>query len=150
MPLRRVAPRPGRWRRRLRHAGIVTCFVALYLAAFEAILVVSVLAVAAYEGAMRPELCSALPEDDAAAARAFAERIYAGFPPGTPWRVLHDRLEDEGFAAVMPGAGRLNSCGRYVIASFGRETWCEVSWTSDAAGEVTSVRPLWLALPRGT
>jgi len=148
MPLRRVVPRPGRLRCWLRHIGIVTCFVALYLAAFEIILVVSVLALAAWEDRERPALCSDLPQEAEAAAYAFAERIYPDFPPGTPWRDVRDRLQQEGFTPVLPRSGRLNPGGRHVTEAFDSAIWCEVRWTSDATGAVTSVRPLLMFVPR--
>lgn len=147
-PQRRVKPRPGRLRRWLRHTGIVLCFVVLYLVAFEGILVVSVLAIAAYQEWSRPALCSGLPEDPAAAAHAFDERIYGRFPVGTPWRELQAVLQDQGFKPVLPQAGRLNPGGRHVALSLDRSIWCEVRWTSDASGRVTSVRPLLLVVPR--
>ncbi len=149
-PHRVVRPRPGRLWRWLRHCGIVTCFVVLYLAAFECILVISVLAMAAYEDWRRPELCAGLAgEDDAATAYAFAERVYARFPVGTPWHEVQKVLEEEGFTPVLPRAGRLNPGGRFVGELLERTIWCEVRWTSDADGGVTSVRPLLMLLPRG-
>ena len=57
-------------------------------------------------------------------------------------------LDEQGFKPVLPKAGRLNPGGRHVVQSLDRTIWCEVRWTSDAAGNVTSVRPLLLVLPR--
>lgn len=145
--MRRVGPRPGRTWRWLRHIGIVACFTALYLAAFEGVLVLSLLGMAAWEDLDRPEFCAGLPEDGNAAAYAFAERVYARFPHGTDWREVATPLRDWGFVPVMPRAGRLNPGGRYVTEIFGREIWCEVRWTSDASGGVTSVRPLYMVVP---
>jgi hypothetical protein len=148
-PRRVVKPRPGRLWRWLRHAGIVACFVVLYLGAFECVLVVSVLATAAYEDWQRPELCATVPgADDAAAAYAFADRVYTRFPVGTPWQEVKVALDDEGFAPVLPRAGRLNPGGRFVGHLLDRTIWCEVRWTSGADGGVTSVRPLLMMLPR--
>ena len=146
-PARRVRPRPRGLIRWLRHAGILTCFVAIYLAAFEILLVLGVLTLTAWKELDRPALCADLPDADDAVAYAFADRIYTAFPVGTPWREVRDRLQAEGFRPILPHAGRLNPGGRYVIETFGSDIWCEVRWTSEAAGDVTSVRPLWMVLP---
>lgn len=146
-PARVVRPRPRGLIRWLRHAGIVACFVALYLAAFEILLVLCVLVLTAWKDLDRPALCADLPGAPGETSYAFADRIYTAFPPGTPWREVRDRLQAEGFQPVLPHAGRLNPGGRYVIGSFGSAIWCEVRWTSDATGAVTSVRPLWMPLP---
>jgi len=147
-PARVVRPRPQGLIRWLRHAGIVACFVALYLAAFEIVLVLSVLALAAWQEFDRPALCSDLPEPLGDAAYAFADRVYTAFPPGTHWRTVRDRLQQEGFAPVLPRSGRLNPGGRHVTETFDGAIWCEVRWTSDATGAVTSVRPLLLVVAR--
>jgi hypothetical protein len=148
-PARIVRPRPRGLIRWLRHAGIVTCFVALYLAVFEILLVLGVLALTAWKELDRPALCADLPDAPDAVAYAFADRIYMAFPVGTPWRAVRDRLQAEGFRPILPHAGRLNPGGHYVIETFDSDIWCEVRWTSDATGAVTSVRPLWLDLAYG-
>lgn len=116
----------------------------------EAVMLASVLVRSVHEQLTVPALCAGLPDDLGQAEYDFADRVYSRFPVGTPWRDIAGVLREQGFAPVMPEAGRLNPGGRFVIEGYRRDIWCEVRWTTDAAGRATSVRPLFMAAPHDT
>lgn len=147
-PGRIIRPRPPRLMRWLRHALIVACVTVVLLGAFNVALALVAFVGSALEDIQRPALCSDLPSDFDEAADVFTDRLRGRFPLGTPYREVEVELASQGFEPIMPSAGRLNPGARYVVHGMTLEVWCEVRWTTDTQGRITSLRPLFMEAPR--
>lgn len=147
-PGRIIRPRPPRLMRWLRHALIVGCVTVVLLGAFNVALAVVALVGSAMEDISRPPLCSDLPNDFDEAREVFTSRLHERFPLGLPARDVEAELAAQGFSPILPSSGRLNPGARYVVHGVTLEVWCEVRWTTDARGKITSLRPLFLETSR--